>query len=147
MFFKLIDIYEWDFCQIQYNYLDETNQAGRAGLELAGAKGMPVIIMEPLRGGQLVNQLPQEIRRLFKEHAPGRSAATWSLRWIWNHPEVTVLLSGMNEMSQLDDNIQTAEQMLPGSIQPEEMAVYDKVKKIMFITKNMRKIKQRRKLS
>ena len=88
--------------------------------------------MEPLRGGQLVNQLPKEIKQLFEGFAPGRSSAAWSLRWIWNHPEVTVVLSGMNEQEQLDDNIRTASEMYPGSFKTEELAIYENIKKILF---------------
>ena len=89
MFKKLLEVYPWNFCQIQYNYLDEHSQAGRAGLEAAAAKGLPVIIMEPLRGGKLVNLLPPEAKRLFAESPRGWTPAEWALRWLWDQPAVT----------------------------------------------------------
>ncbi len=131
-FTELIQAYDWDFCQIQYNYLDENNQAGKAGLELAYSLNIPVIVMEPLRGGQLVNQLPKEIRDLYEKTAPGRSAAAWSLRWIWNHPAVTVVLSGMGTQDQLDDNIATASEMHSASMPAVELKLYENVKQILY---------------
>ena len=108
MFCKLIDAYEWDFCQIQYNYMDEHSQAGRRGLHYAHEKGIPVVIMEPLRGGKLVSSLPEEAKRIFSQHEPKRTPAQWAFRWLWNQPEVTVVLSGMNSDEMVRDNIQTA---------------------------------------
>ena len=131
-FEELVQAYEWDFCQIQYNYLDENNQAGRSGLELAHSLGMPVIIMEPLRGGQLVNQLPKIITDEFKSYDEKRSNAEWSLRWIWNHPGVSVVLSGMNDQVQLDDNINTASVMHPNSLTDDELKIYEHVKRVMI---------------
>ena len=131
-FEELVQAYEWDFCQIQYNYLDENNQAGRSGLELAHSLGMPVIIMEPLRGGQLVNQLPKIITDEFKSYDEKRSNAEWSLRWIWNHPGVSIVLSGMNDQVQLDDNINTASVMHPNSLTDDELKIYEHVKRVMI---------------
>ena len=108
MFCELIDAYEWDFCQIQYNYMDEHSQAGRRGLHYAHEKGIPVVIMEPLRGGKLVSSLPEEAKRIFSQHEPKRTPAQWAFRWLWNQPEVTVVLSGMNSDEMVRDNIQTA---------------------------------------
>ena len=130
-FEELVTAYPWDFCQIQYNYLDENNQAGRSGLELAHSLGLPVMIMEPLRGGQLVNQLPKGIIDEFKAYDADRSPADWSFRWIWNHREVTVVLSGMNEPSQLDENIGIASQMEAGSLSQKELDIYSNVKRVM----------------
>ena len=96
MFCRLIDAWDWDFCQIQYNYMDEHSQAGRRGLYHAHDKGIPVVIMEPLRGGKLVNRLPEEAKRIFAEYPVKHSPAQWAFRWLWNQPEVTVVLSGMN---------------------------------------------------
>ncbi len=131
-FEELVTAYPWDLCQIQYNYLDENNQATRSGLDLAHSMGLPVIIMEPLRGGQLVNNLPKEVIKEFGDYKIDRSPAEWSLRWIWNHPEVTLILSGMNEFSQLDENIATASTAESGSLTSEEMKIYDRVKKIIL---------------
>ena len=108
MFCRLVDSYDWDFCQIQYNYLDEHSQAGRKGLNHAHARGLPVIIMEPLRGGKLVNNLPDGAKKAFDAMQVKRSPAEWGLRWLWNQPEVTVVLSGMNTMEMVQENIRTA---------------------------------------
>ena len=123
-FLSLIDIYDWDFCQIQYNYMDENYQAGRAGLRKAHEKGVPVIIMEPLLGGKLATGLPQKAQRLLREADPDRSAASWALRWLWDQPEVSVVLSGMNSGEQLQDNLKTAEEAKHGMLSEEESAVF-----------------------
>lgn len=108
-FCRLLDAYDWDFCQIQYNYLDEHSQAGRRGLHHAAEKGIPVIIMEPLRGGKLVNRLPKEALEIFRNHTPSHTPAQWGFRWLWNQPEVTVVLSGMNTQEMVQDNLSTAD--------------------------------------
>ena len=109
-FKQLIDEYEWDFCQMQYNYLDENNQAGKEGLKYAASKGLGVIIMEPLRGGSLAKAPPKEMQAIWDEADKKRSPAEWSLRWIWNHPEVTVVLSGMNVEAYIDENLKVADE-------------------------------------
>ena len=116
MFIKLVDIYEWDFCMIQYNYMDEHSQAGRRGLKYASSKGLPVMIMEPLRGGKLVTRLPEKALRLFEQSDKKYSPAQWSFRWLWNQPEVTVVLSGMNSMEIVLDNINTASNSSVGEL-------------------------------
>ena len=108
MFCRLVDVYDWDFCQIQYNYMDEHSQAGRRGLHHAHEKGLAVIIMEPLRGGKLVNRLPREATEIFEGYPKRHTPAQWALKWLWNQPEVTVVLSGMNSMEMVADNIHTA---------------------------------------
>lgn len=123
-FAKLLDAYDWDFCQIQYNYLDEHNQAGREGLEKAAAKGIAVIVMEPLMGGRLADNLPRAAADAFKKADPAVPPAEWGLRWVWNHPGVTVVLSGMGTPEQLAQNVKTAANALPGSLTPERLAVY-----------------------
>ena len=123
MFCKLVDAYDWDFCQIQYNYMDEHSQAGRKGLLHANAKGIPVIIMEPLRGGRLVNNLPAEVHKIFADHAIQRTPAQWAFRWLWNQPEVTVVLSGMNSMEMVSDNMQTASTVSVGELGAGEEAM------------------------
>lgn len=128
-FRKLIDAYEWDFCQIQYNYLDEHTQAGLAGLNYAHEKGLPVIIMEPLRGGRLVNALPKAAYRIYEKAEPKRSPAEWGLRWIWNHPQVNVVLSGMNDIAQVKENIAIAEDAVAEAFTGEELQVVEQVKK------------------
>lgn len=114
-FCRLVDAYDWDFCMIQYNYLDETSQAGRRGLKYAAANGLPVMIMEPLRGGKLINLLPEEAKQKVAEHPSGRSAAEWAFRWLWDQPEVTSVLSGMNSIEMLRENCRIAGETLPGS--------------------------------
>ena len=108
MFCRLVDAYDWDFCQIQYNYMDEHTQAGRKGLHYANAKGIPVIIMEPLRGGKLVSKLPEEAKKIFANHSVQKTPAAWAFSWLWNQPEVTVVLSGMNSNEMVAENIATA---------------------------------------
>ena len=123
MFCKLVDAYDWDFCQIQYNYMDEHSQAGRKGLHHANAKGLPVVIMEPLRGGRLVNNLPAEVHKIFADHTIQRTPAQWAFRWLWNQPEITVVLSGMNSMEMVRDNMQTASTVSVGELGAEEEAM------------------------
>lgn len=131
MFCELIDAYDWDFCQIQYNYLDENSQAGRKGLQYAASKNIPVIIMEPLRGGKLVNGLPQEAIEAFESFEVQRTPAQWALRWLWNQPEVTCVLSGMNSLEMVKDNIQTASEVQIGEFtQKQEELLKNVVKAI-----------------
>ena len=127
VFCNLVDAYDWDFCQIQYNYQDEHSQAGRKGLLYANSKGLPVIIMEPLRGGRLVNMLPEKAKKIFAQYPVKRSPAEWGLRWLWNQPEVTVVLSGMNSEEMVEENIRVASSTLVGELTEEEMALYDRV--------------------
>ena len=108
MFCKLIDCYDWDFCMIQYNYLDENSQAGRTGLHYAASKGIPVMIMEPLRGGKLANNLPEKAKKLFENYEIKRTPAEWAFRWLWNQPEVTCVLSGMNSIEMVEENVKNA---------------------------------------
>lgn len=127
----IVKAYEWDFCQIQYNYLDENNQATKSGLMLAYSLGIPVIIMEPLRGGKLVNNLPQNVIKAFNSYDEDRSPAEWALRWIWNHKEVNVVLSGMNSIEQLSENIRIASDAEADSLTMEELEIFEEVKMIM----------------
>ena len=119
-FCRLVDAYDWDFCQIQYNYMDEHSQAGRRGLDYAAEKGLPVIIMEPLRGGKLVKGLPREAVQLFHHRREKYTPAGWALRWLWDQEKVTVVLSGMNSMEMIRENIATAETALPGGMDREQ---------------------------
>ena len=128
MFKKLLEVYPWNFCQIQYNYLDEHSQAGRAGLEAAAAKGLPVIIMEPLRGGKLVNLLPPEAKRLFAESPRGWTPAEWALRWLWDQPAVTCVLSGMNDLEMIEENCRIADEVQPGALTKVDFALLERVK-------------------
>jgi len=123
MFCKLLDAYDWDFCMIQYNYLDENSQAGRKGLQYAAEKGIPVWIMEPLRGGRLVNHLPEKAKKLFAEHPSKRTPAEWAFRWLWNQPEVTCVLSGMNSVEMVQENAANADASRPGEFNAEDHAL------------------------
>ncbi len=116
MFCKILDAYDWDMCLIQYNYMDEHTQAGRKGLNHAYEKGIPVMIMEPLRGGRLVNDLPQEAKEIFTSHSVQHTPAQWAFRWLWDQPEVTVVLSGMNSDEMVEDNIKTADETVIGEL-------------------------------
>ena len=127
MFCQVVDAYDWDFCQIQYNYQDEHSQAGRKGLLHAAGKGIPVIIMEPLRGGRLVHMLPEKAKKIFAAHPSGRSPAEWGLRWLWNQKEVTVVLSGMNSEEMVKENIRVASESRVGELTDQDMALYAKV--------------------
>lgn len=123
MFCRLIDAWDWDFCQIQYNYMDEHSQAGRRGLHYAHGKGIPVVIMEPLRGGKLVTLLPEGAKKIFADYPVQHTPAQWAFRWLWNQPEVTVVLSGMNSMEMVLDNLQTASEAQVGELTPSDEAM------------------------
>jgi predicted aldo/keto reductase-like oxidoreductase len=129
MFCKLIDAYDWDFCQIQYNYMDEHSQAGRKGLHYAAAKGIPVVIMEPLRGGKLVSKLPEEAKRIFANHSVQKTPAAWAFGWLWDQPEVTVVLSGMNSNEMIEENVATASGVTVGSLTQVDDAMLKEVVK------------------
>lgn len=127
-FRALLDAYDWDFCQIQYNYLDEHAQAGREGLEYAGEKGIPVIIMEPLRGGRLVNHLPQGARECIAKSDTFHTPAELALRWLWDQPQVTCVLSGMNSIEMVKENIRIAETAEPNQFREQEQALIAQVR-------------------
>ena len=128
-FCGLVDAYDWDFCQIQYNYLDEHTQAGRRGLNYAHEKGLPVIIMEPLRGGKLVNRLPDAAKQVFVDYPVKHTPAQWAFRWLWNQPEVTVVLSGMNTDEMVLDNLNTASTVQVGELGEAEEEMLRRVVK------------------
>ncbi len=126
-FNRIVVAYDWDFCQIQYNFLDEKNQAGTAGLEYAASKGLGVIIMEPLRGGNLTKNVPPAVKKIWDEAPVKRTAAEWALRWIWNHPEVTVVLSGMNDEAYIRENLKVADKAYPNSLTGNELELVKRV--------------------
>ncbi len=126
-FLRILNDYDWDIAQIQYNYFDDVSQAGVDGLKAAYEKGIPVVIMEPLRGGKLVNMLPDESKKIMKESGRGWSPAEWAFRWLYNQPEVTVVLSGMNSMDMVRENCRVADETVPGAFTPEDFEVLKKV--------------------
>lgn len=128
MFLEVLNAYDWDFTQIQYNYMDEHTQAGRTGLMAAAEKGIPVIIMEPLRGGRLVNLLPEKARNAIAKNDKKRSAAEWALRWLWEQPEVTCVLSGMNSMEMLDENARIASEVQVHEFDDSDRAMIEEIK-------------------
>jgi predicted aldo/keto reductase-like oxidoreductase len=127
-FIELLDAYDWEFCQIQYNYMDEHSQAGKKGLQAAAAKNIPVIIMEPLRGGSLAKGLPKKAEDIFAQAAGKRSPAHWALRWLWNQKEVTVVLSGMNSMAMLQENINIASEVQVAELTQADEQMFERVK-------------------
>ena len=122
-FLKVIDDYDWEICQIQYNYSDENFQAGVTGLKKAAEK-MPVVIMEPLLGGKLVSALPKEAVHIFGKANPSLTPAAWALNWVWNQKEAALLLSGMSSMAQVEENLRLAGEARAGMLGEPEMDVY-----------------------
>ncbi len=130
-FLKILADYDWDFCQIQYNYKDEHTQAGVTGLRAAAARGIPVVIMEPLRGGKLVNMLPESARKAISHNLRGWTPAEWAFRWLYNQPEVTVVLSGMNSLEMVQENVATASSARAGEFTEADHALIDLVRRII----------------
>lgn len=128
MFIKILNAYDWDFCQIQYNYMDENSQAGRKGLMTAAEKRIPVIIMEPLRGGKLVDLLPEKAKKVINDYEVKRTPAEWAFRWLWNQSQVTCVLSGMNSMEMVDENIKVASEVKENEFSKEDFEMIEKVK-------------------
>ncbi len=130
MFLKILDVYDWDFCQIQYNYLDETSQAGRRGLEAAKAKNVPVVIMEPLRGGKLVN-LPGKAMDELKNSGTGYTPAELGLRWLFDQEGILSVLSGMNSEEMISENCRIASSAGQGCFTEKDRALTETIKKII----------------
>jgi predicted aldo/keto reductase-like oxidoreductase len=127
-FIRIADSYPWTFCQIQYNFLDTENQAGTAGLKYAASKDIAVMIMEPLRGGNLSSPTPPDgVQEIFDEAKIKRQPVEWALRWVWNHPEVTLVLSGMNEEAHVEQNLAIASEAEAESLTEAELAIVDRV--------------------
>lgn len=136
VFREILTYRQWDFCQIQYNYMDEHSQAGAEGLRYAHAKGIPVIIMEPLRGGRLVNLLPESAKELFAQDEEHRTPAELALKWLYDQPEVTCVLSGMNSMEMVEQNVRTASEYGVGCMTESDRALVEAVRQ--EITKHVK---------
>ena len=131
MFLKILNAYDWDFCQIQYNYMDEHSQAGRRGLQAANEKGIPVMIMEPLRGGKLVDLLPEKAKKLIAGNNRFSSPAELAFRWLWSQPEITCVLSGMNSLEMVKENCRIASASEVGDLKEEDYALIEEVKTLI----------------
>jgi predicted aldo/keto reductase-like oxidoreductase len=119
----------WSFCQIQYNYMDIENQAGTRGLKLAASKGLAVVVMEPLLGGRLVDP-PKDVRAEMESFAVQRTPAQWALDWLWNQPEVSVVLSGMSAMNQVEENLKYADASRVGAFGDAEQALIERAREM-----------------
>lgn len=127
LFKEIVDSYDWTFCQIQYNYIDEDYQAGKEGLEYAAEKGLGIVIMEPLRGGKLVQRIPDEIMDVWSSAATERTPVEWALRYLWDYPAVSTVLSGMSTLDQVKENIKYAKAAKSKSLTEEEKGLISKV--------------------
>jgi len=127
IFKEIVDSYNWTFCQIQYNILNRNYQAGEEGLKYAASKGLAVVIMEPLLGGRLAKEPPQEIKKLWDEATVKRTPVEWALAWLWNQKEVSVVLSGMSTLEQVKQNIEYASKYDIGCLTAEELELVEKV--------------------
>ncbi len=129
VFKEIVDATDlWEFCQIQYNYMDIEYQAGTEGLRYAAGKGLGVVIMEPIRGGQLAKSVPPAIQAQWDSAPNRRSPAEWALQWVWNQPEVSLVLSGMSTMEQVEENLVSADRSGVGTLTEEELALIDRVR-------------------
>ena len=127
LFEEVIDSHPWDFCQIQLNYMDKNIQAGLKGYEYAYSKGIPVVVMEPLKGGKLTEKIPPTVEKYWAELDSNRTPANWAFSWVADLPGVMTILSGMSKMEQLDENLQIFADLEPNSLSAEELEIIEKV--------------------
>ena len=132
-FIRICDEYNWTFAQIQYNYMDTDFQAGYKGLKYAAEKGIGVVVMEPLKGGKLAQKIPQEMISVFDESPVKRSPAEWALRFVWNEAGVSSVLSGMNSMEQVEENIRIAENGIVNSLGSDDKAMFDRLRNALGV--------------
>jgi predicted aldo/keto reductase-like oxidoreductase len=126
MFKETIDSFDWDFCQIQLNYMDKEIQAGVEGMRYAASKGIPVVVMEPMKGGKLTGRVPDRVQALWDSADTSRTSAEWGFRWVADFPEVLTILSGMSTMEQLEENIRILSDAKAGSLTAKERGLIDK---------------------
>lgn len=130
LFKEIVDVYDWEFCLVQHNFMDQDYQAGIEGIKYAVDKDMGIAIMEPLRGGNLVNNIPDDVMEIWNSHEANRTPAQWALGYLWNKPEIGVVLSGMNTYDQIDLNIEEAKRTEANSFTEVENEMIDKVMNI-----------------
>ncbi|MCR5620465.1 MAG: aldo/keto reductase [Treponema sp.] len=128
MFLKILHDYDWDICLVQYNYMDEHSQAGRAGVEECHRMGIPLVVMEPLRGGKLVNLLPEAAKKLIAGHPRNWTSAEWAFRWLYNQEGVSCVLSGMNSLDMIWENCRVAAQAQAGELTEEDLAFINRLR-------------------
>lgn len=128
-FKEIVDSYEWTLCQIQYNYMDTEYQAGTKGLKYAASKGLAVVVMEPIAGGRLAINPPEDVQKIWKEEGGDRTPAEWALQWVWNHTEVSVALSGMSTMDQVIENVQSASRSGPDTLNKTDFGLISKIQR------------------
>jgi len=128
VFKQIVDAYDWSIAMIQYNFLDQDYQAGREGLRYAAGRNIGVIAMEPLRGGKLVSRIPDEVQNIWDSAAVKRTPAEWGMRWVWNHPEASVVLTGASSLDQIRENIEMIRYAEPNSLTAEELKLYDRAR-------------------